>query len=315
MEKIGIGSTGITGSRLALGCMGLGGGWNAVPVGPADVDQARSLVEAALDLGIDVFDHADFYSVFKAEEVFGNLLRETPSLRGRIVLQSKCGIRIGGQKGVVTGHYDLSAAHILRSVDGSLARLATDHLDILLLHRPDPLMEPDEIAGAFRRLKEAGKVKAFGVSNMNAAQIRFLQASLDEPLVVNQLQLSLVHDAFVDSGVTFNHDSRDRAVGFADGTMEECRGRRIRVQSWAPLAGGAWGDGATEAVRASARDHGVPPEAILVAWLLRHPAGIQPVLGTTRPERLRACARGLDVKLEREEWNRLWVAARGESLP
>jgi len=315
MEMIGIGPAGIQGSRLALGCMGLGGGWNATPVGPADVAQARQLVEAALDLGIDLFDHADFYGQFKAEEAFGKVLRETPSLRGRIVLQSKCGIRIGGLDGVTTGHYDLSAAHILRSVDGSLARLATDHLDILLLHRPDPLMEPDEIAGAFRRLKEAGKVRAFGVSNMNAAQIRLLQASLDEPLVANQLQLSLAHDAFVDSAVTFNHDSRERAVWFTDGTLEECRSRRIRVQSWAPLAGGNWGAGTRAALEASARRHGVPPEAVAVAWLLRHPAGIQPILGTTRPDRLRACAKGLDVKLEREEWTSLWVAARGGPLP
>ncbi len=315
MEKIAIGPSGMQGSRLAVGCMGLGGGWNATPVGPADVAQARRLVEAALELGMDFFDHADFYSQFKAEEVFGKVLRETPSLRGRIVLQSKCGIRIGGLDGVSTGHYDLSASHILRSVDGSLARLATDHLDILLLHRPDPLMEPEEIAGAFRSLKEAGKVRAFGVSNMNAGQIRLLQASLDEPLVANQLQLSLAHDAFVDSGVTFNHASRERAVWFTDGTVEECRSRRIRIQSWAPLAGGNWSPGARSALEASGRRHAVLPEAIAVAWLLRHPAGIQPILGTTRPDRLEACVKGLEVRLDREEWTSLWIAARGGPLP
>ena len=315
MERITIGTTGLSGSRLALGCMGLGGGWNATPVGPAELAEARALVETALDLGIDCFDHADFYSLYKAEEVFGQVLKESPSLRDRILLQSKCGIRLGGQRGVETGHYDLSAAHILRSVEESLVRLHTDHLDILLLHRPDPLMEPDEIAGAFRQLKQAGKVKAFGVSNMNAACIRFLQASLDEPLVVNQLQLSLIHDAFVDSTVTFNHTSRDRALWFADGTVEECRARNLRLQSWSPLAGGQCSASARAAVEASAHQHGVPVEAILVAWLLRHPAGLQPILGTTRPDRLRACARGLEVRLEREEWNRLWVAARGEPLP
>jgi predicted oxidoreductase len=314
MDRIAIGPTGIVGSRLALGCMGLGGGWNHTPVGPADLGQARALVETALELGIDVFDHADFYSLFKAEAVFGQLLKESPSLRDRMLLQSKCGIRIGGEEGVVTGHYDLSAAHILRSVEASLARLHTDHLDILLLHRPDPLMEPEEIAGAFRKLSEAGKVKAFGVSNMNAASIRFLQAGLDQPLVANQLQLSLMHDAFVDSTVTFNGAS-DRAGWFADGTIEACGERRMRIQSWSPVAGGKLGETAARAVAASAREHGVPDEAILVAWLLRHPCGIQPVLGTTRPERLRACCRGLEVVLGREEWNRLWVAAREAPLP
>ena len=308
----GTGSEGGGDSRLALGCMGLGGGWNATPAGPAEAAQARLLVETALEVGITTFDHADIYSLFKAEAVFGDLLRATPSLRDRIRLQTKCGIRPAGQGGVVTGHYDLSASHILASVEGSLARLGTDHLDLLLLHRPDPLMEPDEIAGAFRRLKRAGKVKAFGVSNMNAAQIGFLEASLDEPLAVNQLQLSLVHHAFVDSGVTFNHD---RQGWFGDGTLEACRSRGIRIQAWAPLAGGDWDPAAKSAIEASARDHGVPPEAVLVAWLLRHPAGIQPVLGTTRPERLRACAQGLDLKLDREAWTRLWVAARGAPLP
>ena len=315
MEKIAIGPTGILGSRVALGCMGLGGGWNDTPVGPADINEARLLVETALELGIDFFDHADFYSFFKAEEAFGQVLKASPSLRDRIVLQSKCGIRLGGRQGVVTGHYDLSASHILRSVNDSLARLNTGSLDILLLHRPDPLMEPDEIAEAFRQLKEAGKVKAFGVSNMNAAQIRLLQASLDEPMVANQLQLSLMHDAFVDSGVTFNHASRPQAAWFTDGTLEECRSRKLRIQSWSPLAGGHWGEAATRALEAIAQERGVPVEAILVAWLLRHPAGIQPILGTTRPERLRACVRGLEVQLGREEWNQLWIAARGASLP
>jgi len=315
LEKIAIGSTGLSASRLGLGCMGLGGGWNNTPVGPADLAQARALVETALELGIDFFDHADFYSFYKAEEVFGKLLQETPSLRQDMVLQSKCGIRLGGHRGVVTGHYDLSAAHILRSVDESLARLHTDHLDVLLLHRPDPLMEPEEIAGAFRQLKQTGKVTGFGVSNMGAAQIRFLQASLDEPLVVNQLQLSLMHDAFVASAVTFNHATHEGAVAFNDGTLEECRCHKIRIQSWSPVAGGKLNPSAKVAVAASAHSHGVPDEAILVAWLLRHPAGIQPILGTTKPERLRACVRGMEVKFEREEWNRLWVAARGEPLP
>lgn len=315
MEKIAMGPSGIRGSRLAVGCMGLGGGWNRAPLGPAELGQARALVEAALELGIDVFDHADIYTLGKAEAVFGQLLSETPSLRDRIVLQSKCGIRLPGEGGVATGHYDLSEAHILASVDASLARLRTGHLDLLLLHRPDPLMEPDEIAGAFRRLREAGKVRALGVSNMDAARIRFLQASLDQPLAVDQLELSLVRDAFVESVATFNDRSRDRAGWFGDGTVEECRARGIRLQAWSPLAGGRRDGAFGTAVAASAQAHDVPPEAILVAWLLRHPAGIQPVLGTTRPERLRACARGLEVRLEREEWTSLWVAARGGPLP
>jgi predicted oxidoreductase len=315
MERIAMGMAGLSGSRLAVGCMGLGGGWNDAPVGPAEVDRARALVGTALELGIDVFDHADIYALGKAEEAFGRVLKESPSLRDRMVLQSKCGIRLPGRDGVVTGHYDLGAAHILRSVDGSLARLHTDRLDLLLLHRPDPLMEPDEVARAFRNLKEAGKVRAFGVSNLDAARIDRLQASLDEPLAVNQLQLSLVHDAFVDSAVTFNDAGRDRAGWFSDGTLEDCGNRKLRVQAWSPLAGGRWSPAAAAALEACGRERGVPVEAILVAWLLRHPAGIQPVLGTTRPDRLRACVRGLDVDLDRETWTRLWVAARGGPLP
>jgi len=176
-------------SPLAYGCMGLGGHWDDSPWTSAHVDHAQAAVEAALEIGVTLFDHADIYTRGKAESVFGELMRRQPSLRDRIVLQSKCGIRFA--EGDLPGRYDLSGGYIVEAVEASLKRLGTEQLDILLLHRPDPLMQPDEIAEAFQRLRGAGKVSHFGVSNMNAGQMAWLGRALDQPLVVNQLELGL----------------------------------------------------------------------------------------------------------------------------
>ncbi|MCZ8522797.1 MULTISPECIES: aldo/keto reductase [Paenibacillus] len=315
---------GVEASRLVLGCMGLGGSWDREPFTQEHVKQAQEAVEAALAAGITMFDHADIYTMGKAEEVFGAVLKERPELRERILLQSKCGIRFEEGPGR-PGRYDFSQEHILQSVDGILQRLGTEYIDILLLHRPDPLMEPEEVAEAFARLKSSGKVRGFGVSNMSGGQMRFLQSALDEPLLVNQLELNLAKLDWVDAGVHVNQ-AAGTGVSFPDGTLEYCRSEKVQVQAWGPLARGLFSgrdvSGEPESVQATAalvaelaEAKAVPAEAIVLAWLMRHPAGIQPVLGTVQPQRIAACAESLKVQLSREEWYSLYVSSRGQRLP
>lgn len=193
---------GLNTSRLVLGCMGLGGGWNRDPITNEHLKHAESAVEAALEAGITMFDHADIYTMGKAETVFGQVLKKRPQLRDSIVIQSKCGIRFA--EGDVPSRYDFSKSHILNAVDGILQRLGIETLDILLLHRPDPLMEPDEVAEAIHSLKSSGKAKRFGVSNMSAGQIRFLQQASSEPIIVNQLEMSLGHLHWLEQGILVN---------------------------------------------------------------------------------------------------------------
>jgi predicted oxidoreductase len=304
---------------LVYGCMALGGDWAGGPVSEADVAHAHAAVEAALAIGIRLFDHADIYRRGKAEAVFGELLRRDAGLRARIRLQSKCGIRFADEADV--GRYDASAAYIEASVDGILRRLGVEHLDILLLHRPDPLMQPAEVAHAFGRLKAAGKVGHLGVSNMHAAQMRWLQAALAEPLVANQLELSLAKLDAIDAGTTFNDPqaaSRPGAAAWA-GTLEYAQQHGVQLQAWGSLAQGRFSDPASSAaarvVHQIAEAHRTTANAVLLAWLLRHPAGIQPVIGSGNAERIRACADATRITLSREEWYRLYVSARGQALP
>ncbi|MEI6875008.1 MAG: aldo/keto reductase, partial [Spirochaetota bacterium] len=188
MEMLMMENTDLRVSRLCAGCMGLGGGWGRnVALGKEEERQAREFIEAALALGINFFDHADIYARGRAEEIFGRALHEMPSLRDRIVLQSKCGIRWAGEPAGSPQRFDFSFGHILASVDATLARLGTDHLDILLLHRPDALYEGEEIARAFSLLKASGKVRYFGVSNQNRAMTEYIQGFLPDPLVANQM--------------------------------------------------------------------------------------------------------------------------------
>ena len=306
-------------SALVYGCMPLGGDWNGGPVTEADVAQARAAIEAALDIGITLFDHADIYRRGKAETVFGEVLRRNPGLRDRMRLQSKCGIRFA--EGTNVGRYDLSAAHIEASVNGILQRLGVEQLDLLLLHRPDALMEPAEIAHAFGRLQAAGKVNHFGVSNMHAGQMRWLQSALAEPLVVNQLELSLAKLDAIDAGTTFNDPqaaARPGAMAWA-GTLEYAQQHGVQLQAWGSLAQGRFNDPAAspaaQVVHEIAEAHRTTANAVLLAWLLRHPAGIQPVIGTSHPERIRACADATRITLSRDEWYRLYVTARGQALP
>ncbi|NGP58926.1 aldo/keto reductase [Paenibacillus thiaminolyticus] len=323
MNKIPIQQRGLAASRLVLGCMGLGGGWNDEPITEMHLTAAHAAVEAALEAGINMFDHADIYTRGKAEQVFGQVLKERPALRERIVLQSKCGIRFADNG--IPGRYDFSKEHILRSVDGSLQRLGVEYLDILLFHRPDPLMEPEEVAEAMSALKSAGKVRAFGVSNMSAGQIRLLQAYSKEPFIVNQLEMSLAKIGWLDQGVHVNQNAAKEDI-FPEGTLEYCRLENIQIQAWAPLAQGVFSGRdlsdqpasireTAELVQAMANEKGTTPEAIILAWLMRHPAGIQPVIGTANPGRIRACGEAVNLTLTREEWYTLYVSSRGRALP
>ncbi|MEJ5999282.1 aldo/keto reductase [Paucibacter soli] len=316
-----------TTDRLILGCMGLGGGWNTEPLREADIGRAQAAVEAALDAGIRRFDHADIYTLGKAEQCFGELLRRQPSLRGRMLLQSKCGIRLadaGAPK-----RYDLSATHILASVDASLARLHTDHLDLLILHRPDPLLEADEVAEAWRRLKASGKVGRLGVSNMHAAQMRAIERAIGAPLAANQLEMSLLKRDWLESSTCFNDAQAPllapAAAAWGD-TLAHCQQQGVELQAWGSLARGCY-SGAAPAdapaavhataglVRELAAELATSPEAVVLAWLLRHPARISAVIGTSEPARIRACAQAQDLTLSREHWYRLYESARGRELP
>jgi len=313
-------------SRLVYGCMGLGGGWNQEPTSEADLARAQAAVEAALEIGITLFDHADIYTLGKAESAFGTLMKRQPSLRDRVLLQSKCGIRFQDEAG--PKRYELSAAYIERSVEGILRRLGTERLDLLLLHRPDALMEPAEIAEAFTRLRATGKVSQFGVSNMHAGQMAWLASALgdDIPLAANQLQLSLAHlDAF-EAGTCFNDPqaaSRPGALAWA-GTLEHAQRHGVQLQAWGSLAQGRYagaqarepGDEPLRALlhKLSAK-HGISIEGLMLAWLMRHPARIQPVIGSADPARIRACGDALRFEMSRGDWYALYEAARGRELP
>ena len=310
-------------SPLVYGCMGLGGGWNKEPTTSEHVQQANQVIDAALEAGINFFDHADIYTHGKAESVFGQALSDRSGLRDDILIQSKCGIRFA--EGDVPGRYDFSKEWIINSVENSLKRLRTEYLDILLLHRPDPLMEPEEVAAAFEHLQSSGMVKHFGVSNMNQHHIKFLQFHLDKPLVVNQLELSLSKLDWLNDGTEMN-SSDHSAPHFTPGTVEYSRTHDIQLQAWGCLSQGLFtgrdvGDqpahikATAELVTQFAETLSVSREAVVLAWLIRHPAGIQPIIGTTNPERIKACAEATKIQLSREQWYQLYVSARGVNLP
>lgn len=310
-------------SQIAFGCMGLGGTWDSAPLSKADITHAHLAVDAALEVDINFFDHADIYTLGKAEQVFGEVLKERPELRGQIYLQSKCGIKFEDVDG--PQRFDFSKDWILGSVEGSLSRLGVEQLDVLLLHRPDPLIELDEVAEAFSQLKSSGKVKYFGVSNMNAPQMQYLQSCLPDPLMANQLEMSLHRHSWVDEGIlAVNPQGTD--ISFSSGTIEYCRSNNVQLQSWGSLALGLFSGKdiskepehiqvTAKLVTKMARQYGVSNEAVVLAWLMRHPANIQAVIGTSNPERIKACAQVKNIQLSREEWYSLYVSARGKRLP
>ena len=314
-------------SSIAAGCMGLGGGWNRDLLTAEHRRQAHEFVDAALASRINMFDHADIYTFGKAEQVFGDVLAERPHLRDQIILQSKCGIRFADEPG--PKRYDFSKDWIVKSVQGILQRLQTDYLDVLTLHRPDPLMEPEEVAEAFQWLFDRGLVRHFGVSNMNVAQIGFLQNHLPQPLVVNQMEISLSHTGWLDDGVEVNLADSNPGYShshFGSGLLEYCRTNNVQLQAWGCLSQGLFtGRDLTDQpenikktaalVAQLAQQLAVSPEAVVLAWIQRHPASIQPVIGTIRPERIKACAQAMAIQLTREQWYQLYIAARGSDIP
>ncbi len=275
--------------------------------------EIRDLVRTALDAGVNFFDHADVYRsrAHGCEQRFGDALQLSAAQREQMIIQTKCGIR--------DGWFDFSYEHILEAVDGSLAALGTDYIDILLLHRPDALVEPDEVARAFDELSAAGKVRAFGVSNHTPRQIDLLKKSVSQPLVVNQLQLSITHAPLVAAGVAANMAGSDQSIDRDGGLLDYCRLNDITVQAWSPFQKGFF-DGVflgdrenyaelNDVIDRLAAQYGVPPIAIATAWITRHPANIQVVLGTTNKTRVADACQGSDLPLTRQEWYELFRAA------
>jgi predicted oxidoreductase len=282
-----------------------------------DDQDIRALVQSARDAGINFFDHADVYGGdHGCERRFGDAVTFTSAERESVIIQSKVGIR--------KGFWDFSREHILSSVDKTLAALRMDYLDILLLHRPDTLVEPDEVAAAFDALESSGKVRNFGVSNQTPGQVELLKRSVKQPLAFNQVQLSITHAPLIAAGISANMAGLDQSIDRDNGILDYSRLNDITLQAWSPFQKGFF-DGVfigdrenfgplNDALDDIASAHGVTPTGIAVAWITRHPANMQVVLGTTKPERVTQSAAGSDIRLDREEWYRLFTAA-GHVLP
>jgi predicted oxidoreductase len=285
-------------SRLILGLWRIGE-WG---LGPAKV---ASLITGCLELGIDTFDLADIYHGYECEPMFGAALKTAPALKSRIKVISKCGIALVSANRVRhrVKHYNTSREHILASVETSLAAMGVERLDLLLLHRPDPLMDADEVAEAFEALHRAGKVAAFGTSNFLPHQFDLLQSRLDRPLVANQVEISLL-----------------RTEALLDGTLDQAQRLRCSPQAWSPLAGGRLTREPAETPLGTAlarlgRELTATPEQLAIAWLLHHPARIHPVLGSGRLDRIRLLAEAQELELDRQHWFELLQAARGHEVP
>ncbi|HEN0173545.1 TPA: aldo/keto reductase [Streptococcus agalactiae] len=300
-----IGQTGIKATRIALGCMRM-----------SDLKgkQAEEVVGTALDLGINFFDHADIYGGGLSELRFRDAIKHLNVNRDKMIIQSKCGIR--------EGYFDFSKEYILSSVDGILERLGTEYLDFLILHRPDVLVEPEEVAEAFTKLRAEGKVKHFGVSNQNRFQMELLQSYLDEPLAVNQLQLSPAHTPMFDAGLNVNMLNK-ASIEHDDGIVDFCRLKRVTIQAWSPfqidLSRGLFVNHPdykelNETIAKLAKNYNVSSEAIVIAWILRHPAKMQAIVGSMNPSRLKAIDKANDIALTRKEWYDIYRSA-GNILP
>jgi len=314
MREIQLGGSGLRCSRLAYGCWRIIASGKAVEVTPEREEAARKAILAAVDAGFTLFDHADIYSDGLAEWVFGRLLRDNKALRDRMVLATKCGIRKADDPAANAPYrYDFSAAHIIQSCEASLKRLQTDRIDLYQLHRPDLLADPAELASAFAKLREQGKAREFGLSNAPPAFFAMAQKFCPFKLVVNQVEISLLKLDF-----------------FRNGTAEQCISENITPLAWSPLAAGRLSfTGAIDlnepghakriqlrdAVDAIARERSVSRSVVALAWLLRHPSGIVPIIGSADPAHIKAAARAASLELTREEWYSLLEGALGERLP
>ena len=303
MHVIDLGKSGLKVPAVAVGCM---------RISNMNEREVSAFIDTALSNGANFFDHADIYGGGKSEEVFGKALSHLT--RENIFIQTKCGIR--------KGQYDFSYDHIVSSVDGSLKRLGTEYIDVLLLHRPDALMEPEEVARAFSYLKETGKVRNFGVSNHNPYQIRLLQKAVDMPLCVNQLQFGVMHTPMINSGINVNMYN-EAGINRDGSVLDFCRLENITIQPWSPMQYGFF-EGSfidndkfpelNEVLEKTGNKYGVSKTTIAIAWILRHPAKMQPITGTTNLTRLVDCLKGSEIQITRDEWYEIYRAA-GNKLP
>jgi predicted oxidoreductase len=307
-DRIRLGASSLSVSRLAYGC------WRIAPSEEAARTTGRAALLAAIEAGYTFFDHADIYCAGRCEELFGRVLREVTGLRERVVIASKCGVRPADSPDSGAPYrYDCSADYIVRSCEGSLRRLGIETLDLYQLHRPDYLMNPAEVAEAFSQLRSQGKVREFGVSNFRPSTMLVLEQALSFPLCTHQFEISLANLAALD-----------------DGTIDHCPAAKLTPLAWSPLGGGLLADGARKLLPAQesyhpsgvtavldeiAAERGLARAEIALAWLLKHPAGIVPIIGSTHPQRIPACTAALKVELSREEWYRLLQAALGRRLP
>jgi predicted oxidoreductase len=305
METRKIGASGPVSSRLVYGCMRIVGDDSA-----ADRKKGKTAIRAALEAGYTHFDHADIYSGGRSEELFSEVLKEEPGLRDKIIITSKCGVR--GKDDPIKGapsRYDFDGKYITGSVEGILSRLKIHTLDILLLHRPDYLFNPEEVAGAFEKLKTAGKVRHFGVSNFAPSRVSLLRKFCAMPLVANQVEIN-IHNI----------------SALLDGTLDQCMELGMSPQAWCPLGGvayTAWGNtfGKEDEARIKkelglqGKKYGVEDWVVMLAWILKLPAGVFPILGTTNPARIKEATKALGLKYTREDWYRLLEARNGKRVP
>lgn len=314
MKTAGIGAGQLRSSRLAYGCWRIAGASNPAEVTPQLFEKGKKAIITAYESGYTLFDNADIYSGGSAEKILGAVLREIPGMRSRIVIVTKCGVRRAGDISPDAPYrYDFSRDYIINSCEGSLKRLGIDTIDIYLLHRPDYLCNPEEVAEAFEKLYTSGKVKAFGVSNFSVSQLQMLQKYCRNKILVNQIEISLLETS-----------------AFEDGRLDQCILEKITPMAWSPLAGGIICDKNSESnqrfpaekinrVREMldkiAQQRGTTRMVIALAWLLKHPSGIMPIIGTTNPDRIREATMADEIELTREEWYALFQASRGSRLP
>lgn len=302
-----IGTSSLLSTRLAFGCWRIAGSWNPNEVTEQSMATGSKAVHAAFEAGYTLYDHADIYSSGIAEKIFGDALKEAKGMRDRILIATKCGIRFPGEPNPDSPHrYDFSRQHILWSCEQSLKRLGVETIDIYQLHRPDLLMDPAEVAEAFAALRQQGKVREFGVSNFSPSFVQTLQSALPFPLVVNQVEIHLA-----------------RLDCFHDGTLDQCIRDKVTPLAWSPLGGGKLGDGKNDpalkplkdAMDQVAQKYDTTRPIVALAWLLKHPSGIIPIVGSTNPERIRESVKADQIDLSRDDWYRLLIAARGKPLP
>lgn len=304
MKKIKFGPTAQEVPAVILGCMRI-----------RSADNAQEIIETSVDQGITFFDHADIYGEGLCEEIFGSALQKSALNRNDLFIQSKCGIVPGKM-------YDFSKEHIIESVEGSLARLQTDYLDALLLHRPDTLFEPEEVAEAFYLLEKQGKVKYFGVSNQNPGQINLLKSAVSQPLVANQLQFGIKHTEMIDQGLHVNMND-GFAIDRDGGILEYSRLNKMTIQAWSPYQYGFF-EGVfidslkfpelNKTLKILAEKYNTTPTGLASAWILRHPAQMQVILGTMNKNRMIEVAKASEIVLSREDWYAIYLAA-GNQIP